>query len=87
MKTEDDPKGTAFEVPLSDPAIAILRAVIPKVPYPRRGAAIAGRKPFPHHRSRGGGGTKIVGPIARSYGPTKIMKLKGPTLTQASEFL
>ena len=30
MKTEDDPEGTAFEVPLSDPAIAILKAVIPK---------------------------------------------------------
>jgi len=30
MKTEDDPEGTDFEVPLSDPAIAILKAVIPK---------------------------------------------------------
>jgi integrase len=30
MKTEDDPDGTDFEVPLSDPAIAILKAVIPK---------------------------------------------------------
>jgi integrase len=30
MKMEDDPEGTAFEVPLSDPAIAILKAVIPK---------------------------------------------------------
>jgi integrase len=30
MKTEDHPEGTAFEVPLSDPAIAILKAVIPK---------------------------------------------------------
>jgi len=29
MKTEDDPNGTAFEVPLSVPAIAILNAVIP----------------------------------------------------------
>jgi integrase len=30
MKSEDDPEGTDFEVPLSDPAIAILKAVIPK---------------------------------------------------------
>jgi hypothetical protein len=30
MKAEDDPQGTDFEVPLSDPAIAILKAVIPK---------------------------------------------------------
>jgi integrase len=30
MKTEDDPDGTAFEVPLSAPAVAILKAVIPK---------------------------------------------------------
>jgi integrase len=30
MKTEDHPEGTAFEVPLSDRAIAILKAVIPK---------------------------------------------------------
>ena len=30
MKTEDDPDGTDFEVPLSDPAIAILKAVLPK---------------------------------------------------------
>jgi integrase len=30
MKTEDDPDGTAFEVPLSGPAIAILRAVVRK---------------------------------------------------------
>jgi integrase len=30
MKTEDDPDGTDFEVPLSDAAIAILKAVIPK---------------------------------------------------------
>ena len=30
MKTEDDPEGTDFEVPLSARAIAILRAVIPK---------------------------------------------------------
>ena len=30
MKTEDDPEGTDFEVPLSDPAIAILKTVIPK---------------------------------------------------------
>src|ERR1700722_4598309 len=30
MKTEDDPEGTDFEVPLSDPAVAILKAVIPK---------------------------------------------------------
>jgi integrase len=30
MKTEDDTEGAAFEVPLSDPAIAILKAVIPK---------------------------------------------------------
>jgi integrase len=30
MKTEDDPEGTRFEVPLSAPAIAILKAVIPK---------------------------------------------------------
>lgn len=30
MKTEDDPEGTAFEVPLSDHAIAVLKAVIPK---------------------------------------------------------
>ena len=30
MKTEDDPEGTDFEVPLSDRAIAILKAVIPK---------------------------------------------------------
>ena len=30
MKTEDDPEGTDFEVPLSEPAIAILKAVIPK---------------------------------------------------------
>jgi integrase len=30
MKTEDDPEGADFEVPLSDPAIAILKAVIPK---------------------------------------------------------
>jgi integrase len=30
MKTEDDPEGTPFEVPLSDRAIAILKAVIPK---------------------------------------------------------
>jgi integrase len=30
MKTEDDPEGTAFEVPLSDPAIAILKAVVPE---------------------------------------------------------
>jgi integrase len=34
MKTEDDPEGTAFEVPLSDPAIAILKAVIPKGALP-----------------------------------------------------
>lgn len=30
MKTEDDPEGTAFEVPLSAPAVAILKAVTPK---------------------------------------------------------
>jgi integrase len=30
MKTEDDPEGTAFEVPLSAPAIAILKAVVRK---------------------------------------------------------
>jgi integrase len=30
MKTEDDPEGADFEVPLSEPAIAILKAVIPK---------------------------------------------------------
>jgi integrase len=30
MKTEDDLEGTDFEVPLGDPAIAILKAVIPK---------------------------------------------------------
>src|ERR1700722_12474259 len=30
MKTEDDPEGSAFEVPLCGPAIAILTAVIPK---------------------------------------------------------
>jgi integrase len=30
MKAEDDSEGTAFEVPLSDPALAILKAVIPK---------------------------------------------------------
>ena len=30
MKTEDDSEGTAFEVPLSAAAIAILKAVIPK---------------------------------------------------------
>lgn len=30
MKTEDDPDGTDFEVPLSGPAISILKAVIPK---------------------------------------------------------
>ena len=30
MKTEDDPEGTDFEVPLSDPAIAILKTVILK---------------------------------------------------------
>jgi len=29
MKTEDDPEGTDFEVPLSDSAIAILKTVIP----------------------------------------------------------
>jgi integrase len=30
MKTEDHPDGMAFEVPLSDPAVAILKAVIPE---------------------------------------------------------
>jgi integrase len=30
MKTEDDSEGTTFEVPLSPPAIAILKAAIPK---------------------------------------------------------
>jgi integrase len=30
MKSEDDPEGTDFEVPLSDRAVAILKAVIPK---------------------------------------------------------
>jgi integrase len=30
MKTEDDPEGTPFEVPLCDRAIAILKTVIPK---------------------------------------------------------
>ncbi|MDE2471302.1 MAG: integrase arm-type DNA-binding domain-containing protein [Bradyrhizobium sp.] len=30
MKTEEDPEGTDFEVPLSDPAIAILKAIIPR---------------------------------------------------------
>jgi integrase len=30
MKTEDDPEGTAFEVPLSAPVVAILKAAIPK---------------------------------------------------------
>lgn len=30
MKTEDDPEGTPFEVPLSDRAVSILKAVIPK---------------------------------------------------------
>ena len=30
MKTEDDPEGADFEVPLSAPAISILKAVIPK---------------------------------------------------------
>ena len=34
MKTEDDPEGTPFEVPLCDRAIAILRAVIPKSARP-----------------------------------------------------
>ncbi|MBV9462568.1 MAG: integrase arm-type DNA-binding domain-containing protein [Bradyrhizobium sp.] len=30
MKTEDDPEGSPFEVPLSDRAVSILKAVIPK---------------------------------------------------------
>ena len=30
MKTEDDPEGTAFEVPLSASAVAVLKVVIPK---------------------------------------------------------
>jgi integrase len=30
MKTEDDPEGKLFEVPLCDRAIAILKSVIPK---------------------------------------------------------
>jgi integrase len=30
MKTEDDPEGTPFEVPLSDRALSILKAVVPK---------------------------------------------------------
>ena len=30
MKTEDDPEGSRFEVPLSDRAVSILRAAIPK---------------------------------------------------------
>jgi hypothetical protein len=30
MKTEDDAEGTSFEVPPSGPAVAILKAVIPK---------------------------------------------------------
>src|SRR5262249_17128886 len=34
MKTEDDPEGKPFEVPLCDRAIAILRAVIPKDAVP-----------------------------------------------------
>lgn len=34
MKTEDDPEGTDFEVPLSAPALAILKAVIPKGAQP-----------------------------------------------------
>ena len=36
MKTEDDPEGTQFEVPLCDRAIAILNAVIPKNAPPDR---------------------------------------------------
>jgi integrase len=34
MKTEDDPQGTKFEVPLCDRAIAILKKVIPKEAAP-----------------------------------------------------
>jgi integrase len=34
MKAEDDSEGTAFEVPLSDRAIAILEAIIPKGALP-----------------------------------------------------